>query len=37
MIRKLLISLLLLVVLAVGATFLYLDRIVTTGIEVVGS
>jgi hypothetical protein len=32
-----LISLLLLVVLAVGATFLYLDRIVTTGIEVVGS
>lgn len=31
------ISLLLLVVLAVGATFLYLDRIVTTGIEVVGS
>ena len=37
MIKKLLISLLLLVVLAVGATFLYLDRIVTTGIEVVGS
>jgi len=37
MIRKLLISLLLLVVPAVGATFLYLDRIVTTGIEVVGS
>jgi hypothetical protein len=35
--KKLLISLLLLVVLAVGATFLYLDRIVTTGIEVVGS
>ena len=37
MIKKLLISLLLLIVLAVGATFLYLDRIVTTGIEVVGS
>ncbi|MCH1601007.1 MAG: AsmA family protein [Pseudomonadales bacterium] len=37
MIKKLLISLLLLIVLAVGAMFLYLDRIVTTGIEVVGS
>ena len=37
MIRKLFISLLLPVVLAVGAMFLYLDRIVTTGIEVVGS
>lgn len=37
MIKKLLISLLLLIVLAVGATFLYLDRIVTSGIEVVGS
>lgn len=37
MIKKLLISLLLLIVLAVGATFFYLDRIVTTGIEVVGS
>jgi hypothetical protein len=37
MIKKLLSSLLLLIVLAVGAMFLYLDRIVTTGIEVVGS
>ena len=35
--KKLLISLLLLIDLAVGAMFLYLDRSVTTGIEVVGS
>ena len=37
MIKKLLIALVLLLVLAVGATFLYLDSIVTSGIEVVGS
>ena len=37
MIKKLLIALVLLIVLAVGATFLYLDSIVTSGIEVVGS